>query len=366
MKEGTKNFENYFKALKYAKRLFLKNSTTPLYLIFFVTSKCNLRCKHCFYWRELNKPENWLSLEEIEKIARSMDYLPYLRITGGEPTMRNDFAEIPKIFYKNNKLLNLGINTNGFLTEKVVEGVKSILRECPDLNVDLCVSIDDLNKRHDENRGVPGTYKNAINTLRELNKLREKYQRLKTVIGIDVNKNNQNRLQEIYNEVKKLDVDYICDTIVRGDPKNPDVKNVDITNYEKLTELLYGYNKKRQHQAYININAKDAVVAETIIKTKTENKWWGFNCTAGINAGVIYSNGDIFPCEQLNKKIGNIKDFNYNFKELWNSQVNKEIRNYIKKNKHFCTHENFITASMFSSPTALSKVILKSLKKNYQ
>jgi MoaA/NifB/PqqE/SkfB family radical SAM enzyme len=36
----------YFDYLKYARRVFSKEGATPLYLVFFVTTKCNARCKH--------------------------------------------------------------------------------------------------------------------------------------------------------------------------------------------------------------------------------------------------------------------------------------------------------------------------------
>ena len=49
-----------------AKRLFIKRGL-PVNLIFFVTSRCNLLCKHCFYWDELNKKSGELTFEEIER-----------------------------------------------------------------------------------------------------------------------------------------------------------------------------------------------------------------------------------------------------------------------------------------------------------
>ncbi|MEE8585035.1 MAG: hypothetical protein V3T83_09310, partial [Acidobacteriota bacterium] len=60
--------------LQIAKRLFVKRGL-PVNLIFFVTSRCNLLCKHCFYWEELNKRSGELSFEEIEKISRSLPNL---------------------------------------------------------------------------------------------------------------------------------------------------------------------------------------------------------------------------------------------------------------------------------------------------
>ena len=55
---------------------------TPLQLIHFITSKCNAKCGHCFYWKNLNT-KGELSLEEIEKITKHLPDLVILNISGG-------------------------------------------------------------------------------------------------------------------------------------------------------------------------------------------------------------------------------------------------------------------------------------------
>ena len=72
--------ENY---LDYKKRT-LHKRRLPDVLTFFVTTMCNARCAHCFYWEELNTQRNELTLDEIEKIAASMSAgLGSLALTGG-------------------------------------------------------------------------------------------------------------------------------------------------------------------------------------------------------------------------------------------------------------------------------------------
>ena len=45
-------------------------------------------------------------------------------------------------------------------------------------------------------------------------------------------------------------------------------------------------------------------------------------------------------CEILqDKMIGDLRDFDMNFVELWNSPQKKEIKNFILKNKCRCTNE---------------------------
>ena len=55
---------------------FLYNALTrsaPVQLTLFVTSRCNIRCKMCFYWEPVeNKASHEISLEEIDKISKSI------------------------------------------------------------------------------------------------------------------------------------------------------------------------------------------------------------------------------------------------------------------------------------------------------
>ena len=58
----------------------MKNSLKrPIYLIYFVTNKCNSKCNHCFYSKKLNVMKNKdLSLEEIEKFSKQLGKLVWL------------------------------------------------------------------------------------------------------------------------------------------------------------------------------------------------------------------------------------------------------------------------------------------------
>ncbi len=72
------------------------NKSLPSYLILFVNNICQLRCDMCFYWDSMQVKTTQLTLEEIEKLAKSLPNLLQLTLTGGEPSLRKDLPEIPK------------------------------------------------------------------------------------------------------------------------------------------------------------------------------------------------------------------------------------------------------------------------------
>jgi len=43
--------------------------------------------------------------------------------------------------------------------------------------------------------------------------------------------------------------------------------------------------------------------------------------------------GTIYPCTIFNKKLGNLRQANYNLKKIWNSKKSAEVRKLIKENK---------------------------------
>jgi len=93
--------------LKYSKFLFNGiRGRNPVQVTLFVTSRCNLRCKMCFYWEPIeNSSKGEISLNEIEKISKSMPNFTWLLIGGGEPFIRKDLPDIITHFYNNNDIL---------------------------------------------------------------------------------------------------------------------------------------------------------------------------------------------------------------------------------------------------------------------
>src|SRR5688500_19366188 len=66
----------------------------PVQLTFFVTSRCNAKCSHCFYGEQLNQPaERELTLPEIARVARGLPRMLWVAFGGGEPFLRRDLAE---------------------------------------------------------------------------------------------------------------------------------------------------------------------------------------------------------------------------------------------------------------------------------
>ncbi|MCJ7772594.1 MAG: radical SAM protein, partial [Desulfobacterales bacterium] len=77
---------------------------SPINITFSVTNKCQSQCKTCNIWeiykKHPEKREEELNLNEIEKIFSSIGHIYIFNTSGGEPFLRNDFAEIIELACK--------------------------------------------------------------------------------------------------------------------------------------------------------------------------------------------------------------------------------------------------------------------------
>ena len=88
-----------------------------------VTDRCNFRCTYCMphekfgHKYQFTPKENLLSFEEIEKITRIL--VKYgvrkIRITGGEPLLRNNIAALIGKISRLKNINDISLTTNGFL-----------------------------------------------------------------------------------------------------------------------------------------------------------------------------------------------------------------------------------------------------------
>ncbi len=98
------------------------------YLRVSVTERCNFRCQYCmpdkpFSWVPR---ENLLSLEELFLfIKAAMDEgIDKVRITGGEPLLREGLDQFVAMIYNHNQDVDLALTTNGYLLKQTAQKLK--------------------------------------------------------------------------------------------------------------------------------------------------------------------------------------------------------------------------------------------------
>ena len=136
-----KVFHGIINGINYHIKYKLNYGMKPTYLIYQITQRCNGKCIMCNIWDKEFKKE--VEINDISKAFsdRLFDNLKWIVLTGGEPFLRNDLVEIIKILNKLPHLKWITINTNGFLTKKIISNVKDILKILrADITLSLTVS----------------------------------------------------------------------------------------------------------------------------------------------------------------------------------------------------------------------------------
>jgi molybdenum cofactor biosynthesis enzyme MoaA len=117
----------------------------PPDLIFFVTSRCNAHCDYCHFIKQIDdkaRKAEELTLDEIDKIAKNYGKISKLSLSGGEPFIRKDIAEIVQAFIDHCGVGIVDIPTNGGFTASIIKQAKKILERNPFLVLELQLSID--------------------------------------------------------------------------------------------------------------------------------------------------------------------------------------------------------------------------------
>ncbi len=87
-----------------------------------LTDKCNLRCFYCMPkgFSDFEQPENWLTFDEIERVIKAFTELGVarVRLTGGEPLVRKNIAELAHRLTALPGLEDLSLSTNATLLAK--------------------------------------------------------------------------------------------------------------------------------------------------------------------------------------------------------------------------------------------------------
>jgi MoaA/NifB/PqqE/SkfB family radical SAM enzyme len=349
--------------LQVASRLVWKRGL-PASLIFFVTSKCNLACRHCFYWRELNQKRDELTLTEIEKITRSVPNLLTVSLTGGEPYLRPDLPDIAAAFERNSHVRNIQIPSNGFAVDLTLKRAGELLAKVRTARVATGVSLDGPPEIHNEIRQNAQSYDRALETLRGLKGLKQAHPNLSVGVALTLSAANQERIMDFYREIAEtLAPDAITLTLVRGNPIDPELKVVDLEKYAQISEEIIRYRRAhRPINAWTDrlVIAKEHETYRLVLETASAARRVS-PCYAGHLVGILNETGQVYLCETLDRTMGNVRDFGCDFSALWSSDAADAARRYQVELGCHCTYECATSVNSLFNPRRAWRILKESI-----
>ena len=169
-------------------------------VVYNCTSRCNLRCLHCYSSSRSNRFDDELDTPQAKRFLSQITDVncPVVLFSGGEPLLRQDLFEL----LKEAKQLGLRtvLSTNGTLIDT------AIAEKLAEVGVRYVgVSIDGQEQFHDKFRQVQGCFKSAIAGIENCQKAG-----IKTGLRFTITKENAGQIPAVFDIAASLNIRRLC------------------------------------------------------------------------------------------------------------------------------------------------------------
>ncbi len=297
------------------------------------TNRCNLSCMHCYSRSDLQSKDA-LSYEDIISTLPKLkeNGIKFIIFSGGEPLTRDDIFDIAAICKELGIITYL--STNGLYVGQ--KNAKEILERFDYIGI----SIDGSQKRHDNFRGLEGSFEMSMKAVKLLNS----FQLSKVGIRFTLTKETYEDLEYIFElaEFENIPKLYISHLVYSG--RGLDNLKMDLSKEQRrravefIIEKAFEYRDKNIDIEIVTGNMEqDAVVflekfSEKYPHLESEMikrlKSWGGN-SAGRKLLNIDPLGNVKPDPFFPKSIGNIlKD---DFGDIWQKKESDLLKRLRKR-----------------------------------
>ncbi|MFL0197222.1 putative heme d1 biosynthesis radical SAM protein NirJ1 [Clostridium sp. WILCCON 0269] len=287
------------------------------------TNTCNLKCKHCYADSKNRKFEGELDSREAKYLIDDLAKLkvPVLLISGGEPLMRDDLFEL--ISYAKNYNIRSTLSTNGTLIDK--KTAEDLKRNGVSY---VGISLDGIGIRHDEFRGVSGSFNKSLEGIRNCMEIGQK-----VGLRFTINRNNYNQLEDIFYLIKEEKIPRACFYHLAYSGRGNAMAQEDITFEQKRQALDLIMNMAVKLGKNVEIltvgNHADAVYLYLQVKKKyphlTDKVWNLIQTNGGNRSGMALANIDFkghVHADQFTQhhSFGSIRE--REFSDIWENPSN--------------------------------------------
>lgn len=281
-----------------------------------LTYRCNSKCAMCYVWQNPTLPAEEVDLKTLEKVPFKIDNL---NITGGEPTLREDLAEIVDLLYP--RARKLEINSNGLHPERLEE----IIKKYPDIKIRF--SLEGFEETNNQLRGEENGFQTKVNGLK----------RLKDLGGCDlgfaitIQDDNAKELVDIYKMTQAIGVELATSSLHNGfqfhkNDNYPYNRIFVASEIEGLiTEMLKTNSVKNWFRAYLNLGLIEKILGQDRL----------IPCTAATDFIFVDPWSDVYACNvRPDLKLGNLAE--QSWEEIFQGEKAVGIRRWVSDCRQNC------------------------------
>jgi radical SAM protein with 4Fe4S-binding SPASM domain len=253
-----------------------KRARSPIQGDIDITSRCNLKCAHCYIQGSSLKDEHELSYEEICRIFDQIadEGCLWMCITGGEPLLRPDFTDIYR--YAKRKGFIITLFTNGTL---LTPEIADLLQEEKPFRIEISL-YGMTAATYESVTGVPGSFARCMRGI-DLIMERKLPLRLKT-IAMTLNKHE---VMDMQRYAEKLGVHFRFDPMISN----------------RLDGSDKPANLRLSPEEILELDLADEARADSFQKL-CDSRWIVvgddrlYTCGAGMNSFHVTAAGDLTEC----------------------------------------------------------------------
>lgn len=244
---------------------------------------------------------------------KSLPRLKFINITGGEPFVRDDLAEIVEECYRHAP--RIVISTSGWYDDRII----ALAKRFP--NIGIRISLEGVGETNDMLRGREGDYKRGIETVIKLREMGVKDVGIACTIGND----NSADMLKLYEWARELGMEFATAAVHNSyyfhktDNAIADRERVN-RDIERLVECqLKERNPKSWFRAFFNMGIINYISGNERL----------LPCESGSTNFFIDPSGELYPCNGIEEhcgigSMGNIRQ--QSFDEIWESERADEVR----------------------------------------
>lgn len=315
-----------------AGRVRTTRGSLPRSLSFFVTQRCDMRCRHCF---SRVSDDDDLSLARIWALAEELGPLASISLSGGEPFSRPDLPEVIAAFARHNPRLTVTATTNGFNTRRITGAVERIMSAWPDARLALVVSLDGFAATHDALRGTDGAFEHALATAGSLLELRHRYGRPGVSFQATLSQANYEELADLAAFVSRdFGVEFKYN-ILFGEPRDASLRAPALAELRRAMTAIDAVLEDPE-------SAASRRYREVRLRTIAEERQV-LPCLAGRASATVQANGDVQACFML-PPFGNLCE--RSFREIWHGAEAQRRRREIRHGQCWCHADCYVAYNL--------------------
>ncbi|HEY8518631.1 MAG TPA: radical SAM protein [Gammaproteobacteria bacterium] len=252
------------------------------------TYRCNSRCQMCYIWKHPTVQKEEITVETLAKLPDGFDNL---NISGGEPTLRTDLADIVDVVYPKARITE--ISSNGLHAERLVP----IIKRYPNIKVRFSLEGNELT--NDAIRGEKNGFRTKLAGMRML----------KEAGGTDlgfamvIQDENAEQLVWVYELAQKEGLELSTSTLhnawqfYKNDNYFYDRIKVARQVERLITAMLRTRSVKNWFRAYLNLGLIEKILGHDRL----------IPCTAGRDFAFIDPWSDVWACNvRADLLLGNL------------------------------------------------------------